>query len=140
MVRYTEQKKHPAQRIREEIEKEKRGSGIQFCFAYYKDLEEAYAFYCARYENIRFDEFLNLGLEEFKMKLASIPESEPLHQIMQSRVINTGSIKDKEQRKYWNRLKQENKIPDIYMPNEYINQRAKAQIKEGGNIQKWQKT
>lgn len=136
MARYLEQRKRPAEKIRDEIEKEKKSHGIQFCFAYYKDIEEAYAFYCARYENISYNEFLNLGLEEFSIKLASIPESEPLHQIMQSRIINTASIKDKEQRKYWNKLKQENKIPDIYLPKEYINSRAKAQIKEGGSIQK----
>ena len=136
MARYLEQRKRPAQQIRDEIEKEKRSSGIQFCFAYYKDIEEAYAFYCARYDNISFNEFLNLGLEEFKMKLASIPESEPLHQIMQSRVISISSIKDKEQKKYWKKLKSENKIPDIYLPREYINRMLKSQIKEGGNIQK----
>lgn len=122
--------------IKYEIEKDKHSQGIQFCFAYYKDIEEAYAFYCARYENISFDQFLNLGLEDFKIKLASIPESEPLYKIMQSRVINTSGIKDKEQKKYWQRMKNENRIPDIYLPNEYINRRVKAQIKEGGNIQK----
>lgn len=131
-----EHKKHPAQIIKEEIEKEKHSSGIQFCFAYYRDLEEAYSFYCARYENISYKDFLNLGLDEFKMKLASIPETEPLYKTMQSRVINIGSIKDKEERKYWSRMKSENRIPDIYLPKEYINSRAKAQIKEGGNIKK----
>lgn len=131
-----EQTKRPAQIIKEEIEKDKQSNGIQFCFAYYRDLEDAYAFYCARYENIAYSEFLNLGLDEFKMKIASIPETEPLHKIMQSRVINIGSIKDKEEKKYWSKLKQENRIPDIYLPKEYINSRVKAQIKEGGNIQK----
>ena len=72
-------------RIRKEIEKEKRRTGLQFCFAYYKDLDEAYAFYCARYENIKYEEFLNLGIREFSMKLASIPESEPLYKIIKSR-------------------------------------------------------
>ena len=28
-----------------------------FCFAYPSDLDQAYAFYCARYENISFKEF-----------------------------------------------------------------------------------
>ena len=134
MARCLEHQKHPAQIIKEEIEKEKHSSGIQFCFAYYRDIEEAYAFYCARYENISYDEFLNLGLEEFKMKLASLPETEPLYKTMQSRVINTASIKDKEQKKYWNKMKQENRIPDIYLPKEYINKRVKSQIKEGNNI------
>lgn len=130
------QQKRPLEQIKYEIEKEKSSKGIQFCFAYYRDIEEAYAFYCARYENISYNEFLNLGLEEFKMKLASLPESEPLYKIMQSRIINTAGIKDKEQKKYWNKLKNDNRIPDIYMPIEYINKRAKGQIVEGGNIQK----
>jgi hypothetical protein len=55
---------------------------------------------------------------------------------MQSRVINVASIKDKEERKYWNKMKAENRIPDIYLPKEYINKRVKTQIKEGGNIKK----
>lgn len=131
-----EQIKHPAQIIKEEIEKEKHSKGIQFCFAYYRDLEEAYSFYCARYENISYNDFLNLGLDEFKMKLASIPETEPLYKTMQSRIINISSIKDKEERKYWSRMKSENRIPDIYLPKEYINKRAKAQMIEGGNIKK----
>lgn len=136
MARCTEQRKRPAQIIKEELEKDKRSNGIQFCFAYYRDIEEAYSFYCARYDNISYNEFLNLGLEEFKMKLGSIPETEPLYKTMQSRVINVASIKDKEERKYWNRMKSENRIPDIYLPKEYINKRVKTQIKEGGNIKK----
>ena len=136
MGKCLEQRKHPAQIIREEIEKDKHSKGIQFCFAYYRDLEEAYSFYCARYENISFNDFMNLGLEEFKMKLSSIPETEPLYKTMQSRVINTANIKDKEERKYWSRLKSENRIPDIYLPKEYLNRRIKTQMKEGGNIKK----
>jgi hypothetical protein len=131
-----EQRKRPAQIIKEELEKEKRNNGIQFCFAYYRDIEQAYSFYCARYENISYNEFLDLGLDEFKMKLASIPETEPLYKTMQSRTINVASIKDKEERKYWNKMKAENRIPDIYLPKEYINKRVKTQIKEGGNIKK----
>lgn len=87
---------------------------MQFCFGYYKDLEEAYAFYCARYENITYDEFLQLPISDFNKKLASIPESEPLFTIMKSRAININKIKDKEERKYWERLKRENKIPYAY--------------------------
>ena len=40
-----------------------------FCFAYKEDLDQAYAFYCARYENISWEEFKNLGLFSFKKKL-----------------------------------------------------------------------
>lgn len=112
----------PESIIRQEIEKEqKKTRDIQFCFAYWKDLDEAYAFYCARYENISFDDFLKLPLSEFNRKLASIPESEPLYKIMKSRAINLNKIKDKEERKYWAALKKENKIPYAYYHNDKIN-------------------
>lgn len=104
----------PEAKIRREIERSSRGT-IQFCFAYWRDLDEAYAFYCARYENITFDEFLNLPLSEFNRKLSSIPESEPLYKIMKSREIKLGRIKDKDQRKYWEDMKRINKIPYAYL-------------------------
>ena len=68
------------------------------------------------------------------MKLSSIPETEPLYTTMKSRTINIGGIKDKEERKYWTRLKAENRIPDIYLPKEYINRRVMSEIKQGGII------
>ena len=68
---------HPASIIKKEVEKDRKQKGLQFCFAYYKDLDEAYAFYCARYKNISYDEFLELPLSEFNRKIASVPESEP---------------------------------------------------------------
>lgn len=68
------------------------------------------------------------------MKLSSIPETEPLYTTMKSRTINIGSIKDKEERKYWIKLKSENRIPDIYLPREYINKRVMAEMKQGGLI------
>lgn len=68
------------------------------------------------------------------MKLSSIPETEPLYTTMKSRTINIGSIKDKEERKYWNKLRSENRIPDIYLPREYINKRVMAEMKQGGFI------
>ena len=43
-----------------------------------------------------FNEFLNIGITEFNRKLSSIPKSEPLFEIIQSRVINTSKIKDKD--------------------------------------------
>ncbi len=100
--------------MRRAIEKERKKGSLQFCFAYYKDLEEAYAFYCSRYENITYTEFLNLPLSDFNRKIASIPENEPLYKIMKSRAININKIKDKDQRKYWQELKRENKIPYAY--------------------------
>lgn len=102
---------HPELKIRREIEKEIKKSSLQFCFAYWKDLDEAYAFYCSRYENISFSKFLELPLSEFNKKIASIPEGEPLYVIMKSRAINLNKIKDKEERKYWQELKRINKIP-----------------------------
>lgn len=107
----------PASIIRKEVEKDRKQKGLQFCFAYYKDLDEAYAFYCARYDNISFDKFLELPLTEFNRKISSVPESEPLYVIMKSRAINTNLIKDKNEKKYWETLKRENKIPYAYYNN-----------------------
>lgn len=91
-----------------------------FCFAYPSDLEQAYAFYCARYKDISFDEFLKLGITGFMMKFNSMPESEPLYTILKSRSINTSEIKDKDEKKYWNKLKRANRIPDEYFSSEDI--------------------
>lgn len=48
-------------------------------------------------------------------KFSSVPESEPLFTILKSRTINTANIKDKEERKYWNKLKKINAIPSEYL-------------------------
>ena len=90
------------------------------CFAYKKDLIQVYDFYCARYQNISYNEFLNMGISEVMMKMESIPESEPLYTILKSRVVNLAKIKDKNERKHWRELKEINKIPDIYLPNEEL--------------------
>lgn len=86
-----------------------------FCLGYEKDFENAYAFYCARYENISIKNFLKLGITEFNMKIGSIPENEPLYKIIKSRIINVSQIKDENQRNYWNDLKNKNKIPSEYL-------------------------
>lgn len=86
-----------------------------FCFGYPHDLDQAYAFYCARYENITFKEFLGLPLSDFLRKFRSIPESEPLYTIIKSRIIDTSKIKDKNEKKYWNELKRKNRIPSEYL-------------------------
>lgn len=62
-------------------------------------------------------------------KLGSIPEDEPLFNIIKSRSIELGKIKDKEERKYWRELKRANKIPDIYLSNEELGQRLKEGLK-----------
>lgn len=72
------------------------------------------------------------------MKLSSLPENEPLFKIIKSRIINTSTIKDKEERKYWNELKKINAIPDIYISNEELNNKLKEYLKNGGNKQ-WKK-
>ena len=90
------------------------------CFAYNNDLIQVYDFYCARYQNITYNEFLNMGISEVMMKMESIPESEPLYTILKSRVLNLAKIKDKNERKHWRELKEINKIPDIYLPNEEL--------------------
>lgn len=85
---------------------------------------------------MRYEEFLNLGYEEFSIKLESIPESEPLYTIIKSRSINLAKIKDKEERKYWRELKRINAIPDIYISNEELDQRLKDNLRSnvGGII------
>lgn len=61
-----------------------------------------------------------MGISEVMMKMESIPESEPLYTILKSRVVNLAKIKDKNERKHWRELKEINKIPDIYLPNEEL--------------------
>ena len=91
-----------------------------FCFGYPKDLEQAYSFYCARYKDMSFDEFLHLGISEVSMKLNSIPESEPLYTILKSRSINVNDIKNKDERKHWRKLQKDNAIPDSYLTTNEI--------------------
>lgn len=98
-------------------------------FAYESDLNQIYAFYCSRYENISYEEFLNLGFAEFMKKLNSIPENEPLYTIIKSRTINLGTIKDKNERKYWRELKKINTIPQIYLSTEEIYNNLREQMK-----------
>ena len=74
---------------------------------------------------------MQLGFFEVKKKMASIPESEPLYKIIKSRTINLATIKDKEERKYWQELKKINEIPQIYLPiaeidkklNDFVNRK-----------------
>lgn len=98
------------------------------CFGYDKDLIQIYCFYCARYKDISYEEFLDLGISEVLMKLSSIPKEEPLYDIIKSRTLNVAKIKDKEERKYWQELKQINKIPDIYLPSKEIEQNLKEKL------------
>lgn len=98
----------------------KKTNKTYFCFAYPRDLDSAYAFYCARYENITFKEFLNLGITDFMKKFSSIPETEPLYTILKSRTIDTTKIKDKEEKKYWNKMKRNNAIPSEYLSTKEI--------------------
>lgn len=102
------------------MSKSKKSNKTYFCFAYPSDLDNAYAFYCARYENISFEEFLKLGITDFTRKFSSIPESEPLYTIIKSRTIDTNKIKDKEERRYWNKLKRLNAIPSEYISTKEI--------------------
>ena len=102
-----------------------------FCLGYEKDFENAYAFYCARYENIKYDDFMKLGYEQFRMKLSSIPESEPFYHKIKSRTINISKIKDKEERKYWLEQKRVNAIPDIYKSLDELEKDLKEKVKGG---------
>lgn len=78
-----------------------------------------------------FKEFLNIGITEFNRKLSSIPKSEPLYEIIQSRKINPSTIKDKEERKNWRNLKKANKIPQIYLSINEIDSNLKEELKNG---------
>ena len=109
--------------------KPKKDNNMIICFGYESDLQQMYAFYCARYENIKYDDFLKLGINEFSMKLNSIPKDEPLYEIIKSRTININTIKDKEERKYWRELKRINRIPDEYKTNEEIEKEIKKELK-----------
>ena len=112
------------------MSKSKKSNKTYFCFAYPSDLDNAYAFYCARYKDITFKEFLKLGLNDFLKKFGSIPESEPLFTIIKSRTIDTSKIKDKEERKYWNKLKKINAIPEEYLATNEILYDLKTFTKE----------
>lgn len=108
----------------------KKSNKTYFCFAYPSDLDQAYAFYCARYKDMSFKEFLELGITDFMKKLASIPENEPLYTIIKSRTIDLSKIKDKDERKYWGNLKRIHAIPSEYLPIEEIMQDLNKMIKE----------
>ena len=111
-----------------------KNSEMLVCYGYPSDLEQMYAFYCARYGNIKFEEFLKLGIEEFSMKLNSMPKDEPLYEIIKSRTINLGKIKNKEERKYWAELKRINRIPDIYKTNDEIEKEMLNELKNYGGV------
>lgn len=112
---------------------EKKQSKTYFCFGYPNDLNEAYAFYCARYGNMTYKEFLDMGITEFTRKF-TIPENEPLYKIIKSRTINLGTIKDKNEKKYWQQLKNLNKIPQEYLRTEEIMLNLKNFTKEKKGI------
>lgn len=109
--------------------KAKKQTRTIFSFAYQEDLDQAYAFYCSRYENITYKEFLDLGFCDFKRKLGSIPESEPLYKILKSRSIDLSKIKDKDERKYWQELKRLNEIPPIFISDEEQNRNLESIVK-----------
>ena len=101
------------------------------CLAYPSDLDNIYAFFCARYKDVSFEDFLNIGLSEFNKKLNSIPKDEPLFEIIQSRVINISKIKNKEERKRWRELKRLNRIPQIYLSTAEIENILKEGMQNG---------
>lgn len=59
-------------------------------------------------------------------KFNSIPESEPLYKILKSRTIDTNTIKNKEERTYWKRLKKINAIPSDYLSTEEVLEELKS--------------
>ena len=79
-----------------------------------------------------------MGYEDFEMKMSSIPESEPIFNVIKSRAIKIEKIKDKDERKYWREMKEENKIPAIYLPTKELNSQAEEKMKTGG-FKEWKK-
>lgn len=77
-----------------------------------------------------YSEFLKLGISDVLRKFSSIPESEPLYTILKSRVINTSEIKNKDERKHWEKLKQANAIPKSYLSHKEIMINLKNFVKE----------
>ena len=77
---------------------------------------------------MKYSEFLDLGITELQMKLMSIPEDEPLFNIIRSRTIKISKIKDKEERKYWQELKNINKIPDIYLSKDELDRKLNEKL------------
>jgi hypothetical protein len=75
-----------------------------------------------------YNDLLEMGYEEFSMKLSSIPNNEPLYEVIKSRVIKLSEIKDKEERRYWRNLKKVNAIPDIYKSNKDIYKELASQV------------
>lgn len=102
------------------------------CLAYPNDFNELYAFWCARYENISIEKFLNIGITEFNIKISSIPENEPLFRLIRSRTVKLSKIKNKEERKYWAELKRMNKIPQIYLSSRELDGILKQEVRESG--------
>ena len=62
---------------------------------------------------------MNLGITEFTRKF-TIPENEPLYKIIKSRTIDLGTIKDKNEKRYWQSLKKINAIPSEYLSTNEI--------------------
>ena len=100
------------------------------CIPY--DIDNIYSFFCARYGNITYKDLMDMGYEEFTAKLNSIPEDEPLYKIFKARTIDIKTIKEKSEQKYWQELKQVNRIPDIYKSNNEIHNELNNIVKNGG--------
>lgn len=109
----------------------KKNSRTELCLPY--DMDQIYSFWCARYKDMSYEEFLEIKKSEFIRKIKSIPESEPLYKIIQSRIINIAMIKNKEEKTYWNNLKRINKIPDIYLSSQEVELNLKKMIGERKN-------
>lgn len=83
---------------------------------------------------MKYSEFLKLGISEFQKKLASIPKTEPLYNIIKSRTIKIGEIKDKEERNYWQKMKRNNRIPNVYLSNKEIYENLKESSQKIGGL------
>ena len=114
------------------VEQDHSGSSMILCIPF--DINNIYAFFCARYGSMTYNDLMNMGYEEFIAKINSIPKSEPLFDILKSRSIDLSKIKDKEEKKYWQDLKEVNRIPDIYKTNQEIKKEIINITRHNGGI------
>ena len=116
--------------MNKEDKKKKKKDETYLCLPH--DMPQIYAFFRARYRISSYNELINMGLEDFGMCMGSIPESEPMFNIIKARIINVGKIKNKDERKYWEEQKRLNKIPDQYLSKKELNKDIQSKIKLGG--------
>lgn len=73
-----------------------------------------------------------MGITDFNRRISYLPETEPLYVRIKARVIDTSKIKDKNQRDYWQDLKDNYKIPQIYLSVKELDDNLIERTKKNG--------